>query len=169
MKDVEYKELLEKKYGKTLKEIMHELIVDRYMDQWEGAKELGIPTELFVKWRTRFRLGPMQRTADLAKKRRLETIEKYEAEIQSIDLYRDFTYKDENSLRGFKEIIERMLELSKQKRVRLQVDSFSDMSMMIQIGTFESIISYLEQYEKNELHKKFELELQFLNLDRDFG
>ncbi|WP_311772723.1 hypothetical protein [Cohnella xylanilytica] len=168
MKDVEYKELLEKKYGKPLKEIMHELIVDRFMDQWTGAKELGIPTELFVKWRTRFRLGPMQRSADLAEKRRLEMIGKYKKEFQNIDLRRDFLFKEEISLRGFKEVIERMLELSKQKRVRLHVDSISDMSVMFQINIFESIISYLEQYEKNELHKKFDLDLQFLNLDQNF-
>lgn len=160
MKEVDYKELLENKYGKTLKEIMYELIVDRFMDQWTGAKELGIPTELFVKWRTRFRLGPMQRNADLAEKRRLEKIEKYETELKSTDLKRDFIFKEEISLRGFKEVVERMLELSKQRRVRLHVDSLSDMSVMVQIGIFESIISYLDQYEKNELHKKFDLELR---------
>jgi hypothetical protein len=63
-------------------------------------------------------------------------------------------------------LVERMLELAKRKRVRLHDDSFSDMSVIIQVGTLESIISYLDQYEKKELHKNYELELR---LDQDFS
>jgi len=163
MKESEYKELLEKKYGKALKDIMHELIVDRYMDQWVGAEELGIPTKLFVKWRTRFRLGPMQRIADHAEKRRAETIEKYESELQFTEFNRGFIFKDEYSLRGFREVVERMLELAKGKRASLDIDSFSDMAVLIQIGTLENTINLLDHYEKKELHEQYELEL------KDFG
>ncbi|WNS42066.1 hypothetical protein [Paenibacillus sp. MMS20-IR301] len=56
----EYQEEIEKKYGKSLKDIMHELIVEHHMDQWDGSTELGVPKETFVAWRTKFVLAQIK-------------------------------------------------------------------------------------------------------------
>jgi hypothetical protein len=158
----EYKEQIEKRYGKPLKEVMYELVVDRNLDQWDGSKELGISKELFVKWRTEFRLGPYQRSADLDEKRQTEKIAQYKEELKSIDLNREFIYQDEESLRGFKEIIERMLELEKQRGIK---DASSNLSMIIQTGVLETIIDYIAQYEEKKLIKKYNFDLEWLLKD----
>lgn len=54
MTNKEYKELVEAKYGKSLKEVMSELCVDRSLNKWDGAKILGVPEKTFVAWRTHF-------------------------------------------------------------------------------------------------------------------
>ncbi|MBP1895961.1 hypothetical protein [Paenibacillus lactis] len=158
----EYKEQIEKRYGKPLKEVMYELVVDQNLDQWDGSKELGISKELFVKWRTEFRLGPYQRSADLDEKRQTEKIAQYKEELKSIDLNREFIYQDEESLRGFKEIIERMLELEKQRGIK---DASSNLSMIIQTGVLETIIDYIAQYEEKKLIKKYNFDLEWLLKD----
>lgn len=86
----EYQEEVKENYGKSLKEVMHELIVERYMDQWDGSKEWGVPTETSVTWRTRFRLGPDQRRADMAEKKRNQTLEDYKKELATTDIERPF-------------------------------------------------------------------------------
>ncbi|EHB62523.1 hypothetical protein [Paenibacillus lactis] len=161
----EYKEQIEKRYGKPLKEVMYELVVNRNLDQWDGSKELGISKDLFVKWRTEFRLGPYQRSADLAEKRQTEKIAQYKEELKSIDLNREFIYQDEESLRGFKEIIERMLELEKQRGIMMTKDASSNLSMIIQTGVLETIIDYIAQYEEKKLIKKYNFDLEWLLKD----
>lgn len=111
----EHKERIEKVYGNTIKEVMYKMVVERNLDQWDGSKELGISKELFVKWRTQHRLGPMQRAANLAEQHRNKTIKRYQDELEEVNLNRKIVYKNETSLRGFKEMIERLLEVQKQK------------------------------------------------------
>lgn len=149
--------------GDHIKDIMHELIVERHMDQWDGSTELGVPKETFVAWRTKFRLGPVQRGAEFAKQMRHETLQGYKEELVNVDLERPFEFRNEKSLRGFKEVIERMMELEKQRRVLADIDAMGDISHMVRIATLESIVSYLEQYDLSELHKTFERDVKYLN------
>lgn len=158
----EYQEEIEQRFGKPLKDIMYELIVDRGMNQWDGSVELGVPKETFVTWRTRFRLGPDQRRADFAEQQRNKTLEEYKVELNKIDLERSFNFKDEKSLRGFKEIIERMIELEKQRRLLEEIDTTMDIFRAMRIATLESIIQYLDQYDQSVLHKSFERDLELL-------
>ncbi|BCG56770.1 hypothetical protein [Paenibacillus sp. URB8-2] len=88
----EYQEEVEKKYGKSLKDVMHEVIVERHMDQWEGSDKLGVPKETFIAWRSRFRLGPDQRRADFAEQARNKTLQEYEEELETVDLERPFDF-----------------------------------------------------------------------------
>ncbi|MFD0588010.1 hypothetical protein ACFQZE_08340 [Paenibacillus sp. GCM10027627] len=158
----EYQVEVEKKYGKPLKVIMHELIVECGMDQWDGSTKLGVPKETFIVWRTKFRLGPDQRRADLAEQMRNKTHQEYKEELVNVDLKRPFEYKIEKSLRGFKEVIERMVELEKQRRVLSDIGAIGDISHMMRIATLESIVSYLDQYDLSELHKTFEHDVEHL-------
>lgn len=158
----DFKNEIEERYGKPLKEIMYELIIDRNMDQWSGSKELNISKELFVKWRTQLRLGPMQRQADIAESRQIQTIKQFKKELEDIELEREFNYREEKSIRGFKELIERMLELEKQQGIILNVDASSNLSMIIEIGILERIIDYLNKYEEKKLHEQYEFNLQII-------
>ncbi|MDT8862866.1 hypothetical protein N0O92_22085 [Alkalihalobacillus sp. MEB130] len=166
MNNSEYKEMMEEKYGKPLKDIMYELCVEKNMSKWEGSKELGVPEKTFLSWRTKFRFGPDQLRYDRAEEYRKETIKKYEQQISSVDLNRDFVYKEELSLRGFKELCERMLELEKYKR-SINVDDISnDLSIVMKIGVLESTIENLKQYEKGELYKRFYEDIDYMELSK---
>lgn len=164
MTNKEYQDQVEKKLGKPLKDIMYELIVEKGMDQWDGSSELGVPKKTFVTWRTKYGLGPIQRSADLAQKIRQKDLENYRVELDDVDLERKFIYKDEYSIRGFKEIIERMLELEKQRRLLIESNLMNDFSISIKIGMLEQYITYLEQYEQSELYVHYESELKNLKM-----
>jgi hypothetical protein len=148
---------------------MHELIVERHMDQWDGSIELGVPKETFVTWRTRFRLGADQRRADFAERTRNKTLEEYKDKLEHVDLGRPFDFRNEKSLRGFKEIIERRLELEKQRRLLDEIDTAVDIFHAMRIATLESIIEYLNQYDQYELYKTFDYDLEFLKSNMPNG
>jgi transposase-like protein len=163
MTNKDYKEMVEKKYGKPLKDIMYELCVIRDVVPSEGASELGVPKNTFLSWRNQFRFGPLQRMADYAEQMRKETINEYKKELQNIDLERDFIYKDEISIKGFKELMERFLELEKYKRTLSDIDSSSDMSIiMMKIASIEQTLSYLTEYEQGKLYERFNRESKLL-------
>ncbi|MED1443215.1 hypothetical protein P4U24_15735 [Aeribacillus composti] len=159
MTNKDYKEMVEKKYGKPLKDIMYELCVIRDVVPSEGASELGVPKNTFLSWRNQFRFGPLQRMADYAEQMRKETINEYKKELQNIDLERDFIYKDEISIKGFKELMERFLELEKYKRT---LSDIADMSIMMKIAVIEQTLSYLTEYEQGKLYERFNRESKLL-------
>jgi hypothetical protein len=163
----EYREQVEKRHGKPLREIMHELIVERHMDQWSGSEELGVPKETFVKWRTKFRLGPVQRRADSWERKTIDTLNEYRKELRDIDVGRPLTYREETSLRGFREIIERMVEVEKVRSLLIDFDPMNHLPMMLVISSLEVIIEYLGQYEQSKLHKTFEFNLEHLKMTMD--
>lgn len=158
----EQKERIEKAYGKSLKEVMHEMVVERNLDQWDGSEVLGISKELFVTWRTQFQLGPMQRAANMAEQHRNETIKRYQNELEEVNLQRGFEYKSETSLRGFKEMIERLLEVEKQKGILSNKDATSNLSMVLQVGILEGVLDYINKYEEDKLEKQFQSEIHLL-------
>jgi len=157
----EYKEMVEQKFRKPLKDIMYEICIKRGLDKWDGAKELGVPQDTFVRWRTNYRYGPLQYSADMAEKSRIETVNKYKQELEDINLNRELVFKNEVSLRGFKELAERMLELKKMERIEIE-DTMSDYFGLMNVTVWESIIKYLEQYESGSLQKQLEWELKYV-------
>ncbi|MBD3107408.1 hypothetical protein IEO70_03440 [Bacillus sp. AGMB 02131] len=160
----DYKEMVEQKFRKPLKDIMYEICIERGLEKWEGAKELGVPENTFVRWRTDYRYGPLQYSADMAEKSRIKTINKYKQELENINLNRELVFQNEVSLRGFKELAERMLELKKMERTETD-DSMSDyygLHGLMNVAIWESIIKYIEQYESGGLQKQFERELKYV-------
>ncbi|GLI04307.1 hypothetical protein YDYSG_03370 [Paenibacillus tyrfis] len=167
MTNKEYKELIETKYGKSLKEVMYELCVERGLDPWEGSEELGVPKKTFVAWRTQFRFGPDQRRYDRAEQMRNETVNEYKKQLENIDIRREFVYGGQKSLKGFREMIERKLELEKLRRSKMEdTDSFGDMSVMLRIGIFEGVIDYLDEYENMDksIAESFSRDIEILEL-----
>jgi hypothetical protein len=162
----DYQEIVEKKYGKPLKEIMYELCVIRDVVPWEGASELGVPKSTFLSWRNKFRFGPIQRRVDFARQVRDNTINEYKQKLEDIDFERDFIYKDEKTIRGFKEIMERLLELEKYKRTLDDADTSSDILITMKIATIEQTLNYLMEYEQGELHEEFNRERERIHYGR---
>jgi hypothetical protein len=166
MTNKDYKEMVEKKYGKPLKDIMYELCVIRDVVPWEGASELGVPKSTFLSWRNKFRFGPIQRRVDFARQMRDNTINEYKQELEDIDFERDFIYKDEKTIRGFKEIMERFLELEKYKRTLDDADTSSDILIAMKIATIEQTLNYLMEYEQGKLHEEFNRERERVHYGR---
>jgi hypothetical protein len=162
----EYKELVEAKYERPLREVMYELCINRGMDPWEGSKVLGVPKETFVTWRTQFRFGPDQRRYDRAEQLRNETVNEYIKQLENINIRRDFLFSKEKSLNGFRELIVRKLELEKLRRTLLEIDSVGDMSVMLRIGILEGVLDYLDDYENmsESIESSFSREIEMLEL-----
>ena len=157
----DYKEMVEQKFQKPLKDIMYEICIKRGLDKWDGAKELGVPQNTFVRWRTDYQFGPLQYRADKAEKSRSETVNKYKQELEDIKLNRELVFKNEVSLRGFKELAERMLELKKMALAEVE-DPMSNYLGSMDVTVWESIIYYLEQYESGSLQKQLEWGLKYV-------
>ena len=150
----EYQELVERNFGKPLKEIMHELCVVRDLVPLEGAHILGVPKDIFIYWRTEFRFGPNQLRYDCAERIIERNLKLYQEQLNGIDVKRPFFYYEEKSLEGFKEIVERYLELTKMKR--LSHDSNNDeMQNDIRIACLEYTLNLLNSYDEGELYDRY--------------
>ena len=165
--ETDYKASVEKKFGKPLKEIMYEMCIKRGLEKWDGAELLGVPVEVFAAWRSKFRFGPLQWRADQAEILRKRNLEKYNEELLDSDLNRAFLHKGERTIESFKEVIERMLELAKAKRIKLSETSYDDLSVVMKIGILENTLEYLNEFEKNKLYEKFERELELYTIFYD--
>ncbi|PWK09015.1 hypothetical protein [Tumebacillus permanentifrigoris] len=166
MTNKEYQEAVEKKYNQSLYEIMYDMCVIQNVVPVQGASILGVPKQTFNQWRNKFRLGPMQRRADLAVDLRRKSIDEYKIQLEGINFDRPFASKDDYSLAGFKELIERYIELYKYKRTS-NTDTFAEMSLVLQIGIFEQILSHLDDYSDGRLYEKFLNEASFTKDDFD--
>lgn len=158
---MDYKAMVEKKFGKPLKEIMHEVCVEKGMEKWDGAELLDVPVKTFVAWRSRFRFGPMQIQADKAKKMRNETIKKYKDELNDINIDRPFEHEG-NSLKAFKELIERTLELEKYKRTIQAIGTMSAIEITWKIGMLESTLDSIIQFESGKLYDQYMFDVRYL-------
>lgn len=161
--NTDYKAVVEKKFGKPLKDIMYEVCIERRLEKWDGAKLIGVPENIFVAWRTKYRFGPLQWQADQAAFKRGKDLEKYNQELLDCDFNRTFHYKGENSMDSFKEVIERMLELAKFKRTKQTEDSIGEISQIMEIGILESTLEYINDFEKKILYEKVNRELKLLS------
>ncbi|MEJ3718114.1 hypothetical protein WGM54_08865 [Paenibacillus polymyxa] len=90
----------------------------------------------------------------------------YKNELQNIDFNREFDFK-EHSLSGFKELIERFLELEKYRRTIINSNALADMSVMIRIESLNEMLGYLNDYEENQFYKRYEQEIQNLEMYKD--
>lgn len=169
MTNAEYQEMVEKKFNKPLENIMYELCVVKDVIASEGASILDVPKNVFMTWRNRYRFGPMQRTADLGDRLLKEKLEQYKSELQNIDLNRKFKYSDKQSLDGFKEMMERLLELQKALKIKSNPDGLGNISIEMNIMVIEQAISYLESYLSGELHRKIEIETQHIKRCSDIN
>ena len=64
MRYLQYKGVMEREYGMSLKKVMYQLCVTENLNAVDGAKKLGIAKEVFVYWRHYFRLEERQRLFD---------------------------------------------------------------------------------------------------------
>lgn len=159
--DLDYKIIVEEKFGKPLKDVMYEVCVEKELEKWDGAKLLGVPVKTFVAWRSRFRYGPMQIQADQAKKMRNQTTKKYKDELNDINLQRPFEHEG-NTLKAFKELIERSLELEKYKRTIETVGTVPVIEIIWKIGMLESVLDAIIQFESGKLYDQYMFEARYL-------
>jgi hypothetical protein len=153
------------KFGKSLKDIMYDLCVTKDVIASEGANILGVPKDVFTFWRNEFRFGRYQLLNDKAEKINKEKVEKYITQLQTTDLTRKFENMSIQSLQGFKEILERYLELQKAKRVLYDPDALGNLSYELNIGCLEQAIHYLDSYCSGNLYRDFEHEAQNVKKD----
>jgi hypothetical protein len=146
---------------------MYETCIEKGLEKWDGAELLGVPVEVFSKWRSNFRFGPLQWRADQAEVLRNENIKKYSEELLELDLNRAFLHKDEGTIASFKEVIERMLELEKVKRTKLAKVYIDELSIILKIGTLEAMLEYINEFESNKLYEKIERELELYKMNLD--
>ncbi|PPQ47383.1 hypothetical protein C5G87_18915 [Paenibacillus peoriae] len=167
MTNNDYKIQVEKEHGKTLKEIMYELCVERDHIPAEISSILNVPKSTIIQWRNQFRFGPLQRATDSSISRRKAVIDDYIDELNDVDLNRDFINKT-HSLSGFKELIQRFLELEKYRRTIIGTSSMADMSVMIRIESLNEMLSYINDYDENKLYERYDREVKNLELYKDF-
>ncbi|WP_144788424.1 hypothetical protein [Lysinibacillus fusiformis] len=117
--------------------------------------------QTFTAWRSKFRFGPMQMKADRAALKSREAMEKYKKEIVEIDLSRPFEHGG-NSLKAYKELIKRSLELEKYKRTNKAVRTSSDIEITWKIGMLESILDSISQFESGKLYNQDMFEARYL-------
>lgn len=161
----EYQDAVEKKFNKPLKDMMYNLCVIQDVIASEGADILDVPEDVFKYWRNKFRFGREQIRSDRADRIDKQNIEKYTNQLQGIDLTREFKHLDTQSLQGFKEILERYLELAKTKRVLYDSEALGNLSHELNIKFLEQAIHYLDSYCSGNLYKDFEREAQRVNKD----
>ena len=159
----EFQEKVEKRLGKPLKDIMYELCVIRDVIAAEGADELDVPKNTFISWRNQYRFGPMQLQADNAEKIRQRKINKYNKELEKIDFNREFRFSGEQSIQGFQEIVERLLEVEKYKRTKSDNEINDERSLVIRIATLEQTLNYLKRYSEDKLYEDYFREVNTMN------
>ncbi|MDH6348964.1 hypothetical protein [Brevibacillus sp. 1238] len=162
----DYKKQVEEEHGKSLREIMYEYCVEKNLIPAEISSILNVPKKTIIQWKNHFRFGPLQREADLSIARRKEVIADYTSDLKNVDFNRDFINKD-YSLEGFKELIERFLELEKHKRTLISSSGLADMSAMIRIEGLKEMLNYLKAYEERELYERYKREVKYLELVKE--
>ncbi|WKA53784.1 hypothetical protein [Planococcus shixiaomingii] len=109
MRYLQYKGLLEREFKKSLKKIMYETCVVEGLNAPLGAKKLGIAKEVFVYWRSFYRLEKRQ----ILFEQTVEEIKNFKSlyadQANSVELNRPFSHQEE-SLEGLEEAIERTVE-----------------------------------------------------------
>ncbi|WP_237150125.1 hypothetical protein [Planococcus kocurii] len=152
MKYMQYKGVVEREYKKSLRKIMYEICVIEGLNASLGAKKLGVAKEIFVFWRNFYRLDMNQQLFDhtVANMDQMKFL--YLNEATGIDLTRPLEYEDEQSLEGFEELLERMIEYYK------YVHAESN-GLAVETGNlplYECAQQLLEEYKTGSLLAKVE-------------
>lgn len=106
----QYKGVVERTFNKPLGTLMKELCAGEKVSAAEGAKRLGVAKEVFVHWRRQYRLEKKQLMFEAAIEELRETKNKYAKEAKAFKAAKPLQYSNEQSLRGFEEMIDRKLE-----------------------------------------------------------
>ncbi|NCU18346.1 hypothetical protein [Pallidibacillus pasinlerensis] len=155
----EYQRMVEDKFGKDLKSIMYKLCVIDDVIASEGADILGVPKNTFIYWRNKFRFGPFQRKYDAAEEIQSKNMKTYKDELSNKELNRELKYTDEKSLTGFKEIIERLLEIKKAQYLKDE----EDLNAIFEIAVLEKTLINIQRYLSGELLDSLYFQLEMLN------
>ncbi len=163
MTNTEYQEIIEKKYQKSLKEVMYDLCIKQDLIPAEGARILEVPEETFKYWRNHFRFGPLQWRCDRAEEQREKRNQEYREQLQNVDILRPFKNSDRISLEGFKEYIERYIELLKAKQIINNDTGLSDTAFFLEIISFEKMQVFLEKYISGQLADDYNAEVRMIS------
>ncbi len=87
-------------------------------------------------------------------------MEQYNNELKNIDFNRKFNYEEEISLEGFRELLQRLLEIK--KKDNLDVNRIENMSNVMEIAAIEMSLQYIEDYIQGDLTKKYEFYKEFV-------
>lgn len=92
---------------------------------------------------------------------RNQTTKKYKDELNDINLQRPFEHEG-NTLKAFKELIERSLELEKYKRTIETVGTVPVIETIWKIGMLESVLDAIIQFESGKLYDQYMFEARFI-------
>ncbi|KMY44014.1 hypothetical protein AC622_06915 [Bacillus sp. FJAT-27916] len=147
MTDLEYRQMVEKKYGMPLKDLMYEVCIRSEMDNYEAAEELGVPHATFMEWRAAFHLGPYHSDT-------MKNLPISQDPVISAAADESLQYSNEESLRGFEELSRQMLALAKQHHDKMKKTDASPLDR-VNIVLWESVLYCLDNYKDGTLQKQY--------------
>lgn len=139
MTEHEYRQMVEQKYGLSLKDLMYEVCIRSEMDTYEAAEELGVPHAIFMEWRAAYHFGPFPSSSAIDMTMGQERTEP----------------ASEKSLDGFEELARQMLELEKEKHHKAIQSAVNPLDR-VNIVLWESVLYCLETYKDGTLQKQHE-------------
>lgn len=144
---MQYKGVVEREYKKSLRKIMHEICVVEGLNSSLGAKKLGVAKEIFVYWRSFYRLDRNQQVFDHTVSNLDQMKFLYLNEAKSIDLKRPLKHDNEQSLEGLEELVGRMVEYY--KCVHAESDGLAKEAGNLPL--YEFVQELLEEYKSGRL------------------
>ncbi|MGH2317206.1 hypothetical protein ACRC6Q_05520 [Planococcus sp. SE5232] len=147
MRYMQYKGVVEREYKKSLRKIMYEICVVEGLNASLGAKKLGVAKEIFVFWRSFYRLDKNQQLFDQAVDNMEQMKFLYLNEAKGIDLSRPLQHQNAQSLQGLEELIVHMIEYYKCKHAEsggLAIDAGK-------LPLYEFAQELLEEYKTGSL------------------
>lgn len=115
-------------------------------------------------WRTKYELGPLQIECKKAEEYNLAKKAEYSVYLDFEKLNRPFNYSVEQCLAGFKEVIERYLELEKARR-SIQKEPFAHLKTDLTIGALADFLDKLEAYRNGSLHANYLNDVKYLRME----
>jgi hypothetical protein len=161
----DYQETVEKEFNRPLKDIMYEICVEKNLTPIQGAEIIKVPKDVFIYWRSKYRFGQLQILCDRSRQSNSKKIENYTKQLLTTDLTRPFNHLNTNSISGFKEIIERYIELLKAKKILYSKNALDTFSLDIEIANIEQMLIYVDSYYSGTLYKKFQTEVDYIKTD----
>ena len=143
MTEHEYRQMVEQKYGLSLKDLMYEVCIRSEMDTYEAAEELGVPHAIFMEWRAVYHFGPFPSSS-------AQNIPMGQERTESASLD-----QSEKSLDGFEQLARQMLELEKEKHHKAIQGTVNPLDR-VNIVLWESVLYCLETYKDGTLQKQHE-------------
>lgn len=169
MTNKEYEAMVEEKFGKKLQDTMYDLCVVQQVEPYKGANILGVPKKTFVTWRSKFGYGPIQQQVAIAERNRQEQVAAYSEELKDVDLLRPFQLHDEVSLNGFREFLQRNLELYKARRIMIEPVSMGEIMLYVEIEMVKKAMQWLDSYTNGDYQESFSREAKVILAQMNSG